>query len=247
MVILGSAAGPSVSLVMFAILGNDWKLHVCQLVIYIGLSLFLLPIIILFYLQPIRTDKMNVDITIPHKTEATSVYMQLSTTSEVEIGDRICTDDGDNSVDIELIDQSPPHNNSETSNNACNNPGGDEEGAGIEKRFVKQMVNTPNVVYCQRQESGKDVVTPSGIKTDDMSTTHYLVNTNDNNIYNNDNDDNRYGPIIGSVPLTPAMIACGDIVSGLASGMTIKFFPIFFMQSLQMKPIEVNALYVVSF
>jgi len=41
-----------------------------------------------------------------------------------------------------------------------------------------------------------------------------------------------------------AMIAFSDIITGLASGMTVKFFPIFFMEVLNMDPIAVNVLFL---
>lgn len=52
--------------------------------------------------------------------------------------------------------------------------------------------------------------------------------------------------LCADIPYVPAMIAFSDLTAGLASGMTIKFFPIFFMNNLSMKPIAVSALYVVA-
>lgn len=52
--------------------------------------------------------------------------------------------------------------------------------------------------------------------------------------------------ICWQIPYVPAMIAVSDIISGLATGMTIKFFPIFFMRSLSMKPMAVSMLYVIT-
>jgi MFS family permease len=44
----------------------------------------------------------------------------------------------------------------------------------------------------------------------------------------------------------PLMIALSDVITGLASGMTIKFFPIYFMKDLHMSPIAVSLLYMVN-
>ncbi len=44
----------------------------------------------------------------------------------------------------------------------------------------------------------------------------------------------------------PSVIAACDIISGLASGMTIKFFPIFFMDNLHLSPLGQSALFTVS-
>eukprot|EP00123_Amoebidium_parasiticum_P018179 comp24125_c0_seq1/m.43768 comp24125_c0_seq1/g.43768 ORF comp24125_c0_seq1/g.43768 comp24125_c0_seq1/m.43768 type:complete len:461 (-) comp24125_c0_seq1:210-1592(-) len=46
------------------------------------------------------------------------------------------------------------------------------------------------------------------------------------------------------VSMVPAIVATSDIVFGLASGMTIKFFPIYFAEKLHLSPITVNILFV---
>eukprot|EP00606_Chrysophyceae_sp_TOSAG23-5_P001595 GSChrysophyteH2.ASY1.ANO1.163.1 assembled CDS len=46
--------------------------------------------------------------------------------------------------------------------------------------------------------------------------------------------------------LVPAMIAGSDVITGLASGMTVKFFPIFFLFVLDLKPIEVQIIYLLT-
>jgi MFS family permease len=48
-----------------------------------------------------------------------------------------------------------------------------------------------------------------------------------------------------SLLYVPSMIAFADIISGLASGMTIKFFPIFFANDLHLSPIGVSAVIMV--
>ena len=50
---------------------------------------------------------------------------------------------------------------------------------------------------------------------------------------------------ISGVFYIPSVIAACDIISGLASGMTIKFFPIFFMNNLRLTPLRQSALFAV--
>jgi MFS family permease len=50
----------------------------------------------------------------------------------------------------------------------------------------------------------------------------------------------------GNVLLVPAAIATGDVITGLASGMTIKFMPIFMLDLLELSPDKVNAVYTLS-
>lgn len=45
----------------------------------------------------------------------------------------------------------------------------------------------------------------------------------------------------------PYMMLCFDVLSGMASGMSIKFFPLFFQQAIGYTPIEVQIVYAVSF
>eukprot|EP00605_Chrysophyceae_sp_TOSAG23-4_P001161 GSChrysophyteH1.ASY1.ANO1.1269.1 assembled CDS len=53
-------------------------------------------------------------------------------------------------------------------------------------------------------------------------------------------------PCCDNVLLVPAMISMSDVITGLASGMTVKFFPIFFLHVLQMDPIQVQTIYLIS-
>jgi len=46
------------------------------------------------------------------------------------------------------------------------------------------------------------------------------------------------------VSYVAAMIAFSDIITGLASGMTIKFFPIFFIDVVGLKPVELSVLFM---
>jgi hypothetical protein len=48
------------------------------------------------------------------------------------------------------------------------------------------------------------------------------------------------------VSYVAAMIALSDIITGLASGMTIKFFPIFFIDVVGMHPVELSVLFMLS-
>jgi hypothetical protein len=57
--------------------------------------------------------------------------------------------------------------------------------------------------------------------------------------------DPIYCSLCPSLLYIPSMIALADIISGLASGMTIKFFPIFFANDLQLSPIEVSLVIMV--
>ncbi|EKX38858.1 hypothetical protein GUITHDRAFT_89258 [Guillardia theta CCMP2712] len=44
----------------------------------------------------------------------------------------------------------------------------------------------------------------------------------------------------------PAILICSDIIAALASGMTIKFFPLFFQNETNLEPVFVNVIYIAS-
>jgi MFS family permease len=46
--------------------------------------------------------------------------------------------------------------------------------------------------------------------------------------------------------IVPILISMADIISGLGSGMSIRYFPIFFLDNLQMSPVLVQVLYIIS-
>jgi hypothetical protein len=53
-------------------------------------------------------------------------------------------------------------------------------------------------------------------------------------------------PCLKGVLYIPAMIAFGDVITGLASGCSVKFFPIFFMEILKLHPVTVMQLYIIT-
>lgn len=66
---------------------------------------------------------------------------------------------------------------------------------------------------------------------------------------NDDADENGNEIFFGLFPKNraiPILIASCDIISGLGSGMSIRFFPIFFVDNLKLSPVMVQVMYVVS-
>lgn len=61
-----------------------------------------------------------------------------------------------------------------------------------------------------------------------------------------ENAQSRAYYIWGDILLVPAAIATGDVITGLASGMTIKFMPIFMLDLLRLSPDKVQIVYTAS-
>eukprot|EP00611_Tribonema_gayanum_P010496 TRINITY_DN2052_c2_g1_i2.p1 TRINITY_DN2052_c2_g1~~TRINITY_DN2052_c2_g1_i2.p1 ORF type:complete len:558 (+),score=249.24 TRINITY_DN2052_c2_g1_i2:100-1773(+) len=60
-----------------------------------------------------------------------------------------------------------------------------------------------------------------------------------------DGSSSGSGGSVSSIAV-PAAVALSDVMSGLASGMSIRFFPIFFMSDVGLPPVAVSAIYAVS-
>jgi hypothetical protein len=240
MVILGSAAGPTVSLTMFATLGNDWKLNECKFVILLGLVLFFIPLIILTQFESTSSSSSITTDHSANKDSAESVStvnlemkpMMLSSES-IESGKSLFStpvsmnkfaslhsedvEEVDEEGDIAEQDDISPHIE-------CTEESIDETDKIKLMNYEMQPLKQTNSTSSIEKSQSLQVPETTLDSATDISSGYILC-------YN--------------IPLTPAVIAFGDIVSGLASGMTIKFFPIFFMKNLHMKPMEISLLYMV--
>ena len=58
--------------------------------------------------------------------------------------------------------------------------------------------------------------------------------------------ESRVCPFIAPHRVIPVLVTTADLLSGLGSGMSIRYFPIFFVDSLHLSPIAVQVLYVVA-
>jgi predicted MFS family arabinose efflux permease len=120
----------------------------------------------------------------------------------------------------------------------------DERGTNIEQTAsgLVDEDKTPQLI-CQEPEGYS-----SSITTIFLEDQESLVSTDiDNN--DDDADDNSNEILFGLLPkgrAIPILIASCDIVAGLGSGMSIRFFPIFFVNNLKLSPVMVQVMYVVS-
>jgi hypothetical protein len=81
----------------------------------------------------------------------------------------------------------------------------------------------------------------SGVSTDISTDT----DTNDDDAIEDTSNEIFFG-LLPKNRAIPILIATCDVVSGLGSGMSIRFFPIFFVDNLKLSPVMVQVLYVVS-
>jgi MFS family permease len=194
MLILGTAVGPFVTLLIFSSLGDHWSVPECQVVIGTGLCLFLAPVSILFLFQPLNApDGGSGYAALPVVSADDSASSSSSSNAAASSAEA----DNDTAIDVSVRGAPMPLNESHDSD------------------------SSPSKVTTVLKASSKEAKLET-LDDVDVSRSRYLS------------------------LVVPATIALGDIITGLASGMTIKFFPIFFMNDLHMKPVALSLLYTVT-
>jgi MFS family permease len=187
----GRTVGPLVSVIMFATLGDDWKINECKAVMLFGLVLLLFPTALLFLFEetPLATKGQQATTSDEEEGCGESQHgMLLDSSTHEEMGDLSSTlsSSSDEEISVIYLNETPTLDQPSTTTTSTTTTSGDS------KSVTRQFLCFPDI------------------------------------------------------PFVPAMIALADVISGLASGMTIKFFPIFFVDSLKMSPVQMNLLYAVS-
>lgn len=190
MLILGTAVGPFVTLLIFSSLGDHWSVPECQAVISAGLCLFLAPVCLLFLFQPL------------HAQDGRSAYAALPVTS---------ADDSASSATPSASATDAEQEDNGTALDVSIHGASLVSADGDPEKDVKYL------------EAGAS----RGVDADAALDAEAVRS--------------RYLSFV-----VPATIAFGDIITGLASGMTIKFFPIYFMNDLSMKPVALSLLYTIT-
>jgi MFS family permease len=130
---------------------------------------------------------------------------------------------------------------------SSSSPAADDTGINVEETsgLVDESASRPDKArQLLSQEQGGF---SSSITTNSLEDQESDVDT-DTDI-NNNADENGNEIFFGLLPkkrAIPILIASCDIVSGLGSGMSIRFFPIFFVNNLKLSPVMVQVMYVVS-
>jgi MFS family permease len=185
---LASSAGPLTSLVLFLLLGNTWDISICRTVMYVGLGLFVIPLVMLaFFKAPSKHDATN-----------DGKYGIVSTNENIDDDDKLA------------LEMASTHLKDVFSEIHVNDDGALEEGQKLAEMRERKFAEI-NVQLESRAEA--------------QNRAHYIC---------------------GDILLVPAAVAVGDVITGLASGMTIKFMPIFMLDMLNMAPDKVQIVYTAS-
>lgn len=223
---LSNAFGPLLTVFMFFYLGDFWTLYDCKVVMVVGLLFNIIPIFLLFMFQSKRDQTKKLVQKEANET-STSLYQKAVKLFKSNQNNDITTY-------IELSLQSS-HGESTLRDTS--------EDTQIEMDVKLDIAK-------EGEESEKndiiddctDVESTITLDSDDISKESTQVVKTTKQIEQATEID-----IPPSMRFyVPLAIAIGDVITGLASGMTIKFFPIYFMETLKMGPIAVNLVSVVT-
>jgi len=111
--------------------------------------------------------------------------------------------------------------------------------------------------FCQEKSEGKDesgrhhsnnLPISTDIILDKKSLTEPLLDlsatSNDTNINNDDENYSFLESFLSEQRCIPILIAIADVTAGFASGMSIRYFPIFFLENLDLSPVWLQSLFL---
>lgn len=96
-----------------------------------------------------------------------------------------------------------------------------------------------------------EALSSSSSVSSDMESRTYFCTRRKEHPQEQEQSDSQHivNDIFGCIPkhrLAPVLISISDLSSGLASGMSIRYFPIFFLDRLHLSPVQVQILYIVA-
>ena len=181
--VLGSMSGPMAALVMFGVLGDEWMVGECAVVIRAGQVLAIPALVLLWFIKD--------DYCVKHEDD------------DDENGDGNGDDDG------------------------YHDPLDDSSKSTVE---IQKTTTTEEEV-----ENPNPLTTP--LLLDTHMDTEEVQEHNDNH---NDAIEQKDFFCIPSARVVPIFVSSADILGGLAAGMSIRYFPIFFLHNLNLTPAQVQ-------
>lgn len=224
--ILGAACGPLLALVMFVLIGDKWTVDKCQVVMLIGLGLFLFP---LFLMRQFReadnfngkiTSRVDTNLTVGSSDAGSTIRSGFDSgaghghsTKRVELVQYVAVRAEDADADDTTADNIKLVDGSAVSSS---------EAVGSVDSKTK-TANDTNDIEFGLSDKGKDI-------SDVVSSTCSVAGPTD------------LLTCCADVPIVPAMIVLSDLLGALASGMSLKFFPIFFEENIHLLPTQLSLL-----
>ncbi|GFH54408.1 MFS general substrate transporter [Chaetoceros tenuissimus] len=109
--------------------------------------------------------------------------------------------------------------------------------------------------FCESDDNEDTEISTYQLLSDDSDTEENMRNDevdeeeNDNEALLDTNDEEHENSALCCIPMhrvVPVMVASADIMAGLVAGMSIRYFPIFFLDNLKLSPAQVQVVFMCS-
>jgi len=146
------------------------------------------------------------------------------------------SNDNDNDIEYDQLPFESTHDNGSTTS-SCTNNDNDNDNNAVE--MTATAISTTNELHLnKRDEHEVIIIVNSNVHEDDHE---------DKDEDEDDKDAIYCTPFyLRNILYVPSMIAFHEVITMLASGMTVKFFPIFFLHILGLNPIHVQIIYLIN-
>jgi len=234
---LGSAVGPAVAIVMFTFLGDQWRVRDCSIVMCVGQVITLPPLMLLCFMKDEKVNDM--------KTSVASTGPSATSDKEGDASNHI----------IEGAQSGYDPDECLNENYFCQEKS--EEKDKSERQHSKNMkkIVTPkqnigglffsaqlNDTHCDNLPISTDIILNKKSLTEPLLDSSATIN--DTNINNDDENYSFLESFLSEQRCIPILIAIADVTAGFASGMSIRYFPIFFLENLDLSPVWLQSLFL---
>jgi len=198
---LGNMCGPAIALIMFAVLGDNWTVRDCSMVLLVGNVLCLPGVLLLCFLS-------------------------------------------DDAVEREQL---PLHNGNDDNNidEPSDNSLCELENDGLEEPLLSFEVTEANA---RMEQLGLSIDQPTSVRlASNIGITRRARTTI--TLQDESYNEERLATALCCLPgkrIVPILVATADIISGLASGMSIRYVSIFLFDNLSLSPITVQVIYMIN-
>jgi len=219
--ILGNLFGPVIALIMFTNLGDEWTTSECKVVMALGQFIGFPAIVLLCF--------MNDDYCVSHDEEDERIE-QLSIEIEQDDDD----DDDDDEEHRETFKYTAMEDGQIQDK---------EEEIEQHHKYPKKVISS--------LEIDSDLTESLLSRSSSVSTSTSTPIADNLSLSRSNNDESdieteyMYG--IPKHRLIPIFIASADLIQGLGAGMSIRYFPIFFLDNLHLSPDKVQIIMILAF
>ena len=246
--ILSQGVGPLLAACLFWLHGNKWQLDILQKVMGVGVALAVVPAAMLWWFD----DKAILGLQSEGVLSGVRhIGPQRSLDRHKPTGRKQFTSQDAMEHRRPLLEHCDEHEGPPENTEALN-------AVGAKAPMIEDIVIDAELIpetdahcdcQCEEELNGRFAATAQvrvqsaeGVANDEDFGACGECNGVLHNVGSLGDVDHRYFGCL-TVKAIPAILALSDCTSGLASGMTIKFFPIFFKDQVRLSPLSVNMLY----